>query len=176
MLSLWSSSDITCCCCTLFSSILFLLSVSNIKLQRIHIIITVNIEMSTMGKLSIYRSIYVPAITYGYEVWVVTKNNEVVDLSGQLSGHGKELRHQEGAQEWKRSSFALERSQLRCFRPLTRKPPCGDGVQAGLFITFIYHTRPGNVFGSPRRGRLALVTVSPFIVCRLLGCKKAKNP
>lgn len=38
-------------------------------------------KMSQKAKLSIYRSIYNPTLTYGHELWVVTEKNEIVDTS-----------------------------------------------------------------------------------------------
>jgi len=35
--------------------------------------IVVKRELSRKAKLSIYRSIYVPSLTYGHEIWVVTE-------------------------------------------------------------------------------------------------------
>jgi len=31
----------------------------------------------------IYRSIYVPTLTYGHELWVSDQNNEITDTSGR---------------------------------------------------------------------------------------------
>ena len=35
--------------------------------------VVVKKELSRKAKLSIYRSIYIPTLTYGHELWVVTK-------------------------------------------------------------------------------------------------------
>ena len=35
--------------------------------------VVVKRELSQKAKLSIYKSIYVPTLTYGHELWVVTK-------------------------------------------------------------------------------------------------------
>lgn len=38
-------------------------------------------ELSWKAKLLIYRSIYIPTLTYGHELMVVTEKNEIVNTS-----------------------------------------------------------------------------------------------
>ncbi len=40
--------------------------------------VVVKKEMSCKAKLSIYRSIYVPTLTYDYELWVMTKRTSLL--------------------------------------------------------------------------------------------------
>ncbi|KAI3369681.1 hypothetical protein L3Q82_024524 [Scortum barcoo] len=40
-------------------------------------------ELSRKAKLSIYRSIYVPTLTYGHELWVMTERTRSADTSGR---------------------------------------------------------------------------------------------
>ncbi len=40
--------------------------------------VVVKKEMSCKAKLSIYRSIYVPTLTYGYELWVMTERTSLL--------------------------------------------------------------------------------------------------
>ena len=42
-------------------------------LRALHRPVVVKKELSQKAKLSIYRSIYVPTLTYGHELWVVTE-------------------------------------------------------------------------------------------------------
>ena len=42
-------------------------------MQALHRPVVVKKELSQKAKLTIYRSIYVPTLTYGHEVWVVTE-------------------------------------------------------------------------------------------------------
>ncbi|KAI3351255.1 hypothetical protein L3Q82_005804 [Scortum barcoo] len=66
--------------------------------------VVVKKELSRKAKLSIYRSIYVPTLTYGHELW------------------GEKLGHSGGARE-SRCYLRIERSQLRWLGHLFRMPP-----------------------------------------------------
>ncbi|KAI3363185.1 hypothetical protein L3Q82_011554, partial [Scortum barcoo] len=67
--------------------------------------IMVKKELSRKAKLSIYRSIYVPTLTYGHELW------------------GEKLGHSEGARSREPLLLRIERSQLRWLGHLFRMPP-----------------------------------------------------
>ena len=41
-------------------------------MQTLHRPVVVKKELSQKAKLSIYQSIYVPTLTYGHKLWVVT--------------------------------------------------------------------------------------------------------
>lgn len=45
-------------------------------------------DLSVKVRLTIYRSIYVPTLTCGHELWVLAEKNEVADSSG---GNGTEM-------------------------------------------------------------------------------------
>ncbi|KAI3354015.1 hypothetical protein L3Q82_018573 [Scortum barcoo] len=45
--------------------------------------VVVKKELSRKAKLSIYRSIYVPTLTYGHELWVMTERTRSADTSGR---------------------------------------------------------------------------------------------
>ncbi|KAK3557275.1 hypothetical protein QTP70_026276 [Hemibagrus guttatus] len=45
--------------------------------------VVVKKELSRKAKLSIYQSIYVPTLTYGHELWVMTKRGKIPDTSGR---------------------------------------------------------------------------------------------
>ena len=42
-------------------------------MQTLKLSVVVKRELSQKAKLSIYRSIYVPTLTYGHELWVVAE-------------------------------------------------------------------------------------------------------
>ncbi|KAL1259228.1 hypothetical protein QQF64_009805 [Cirrhinus molitorella] len=42
-------------------------------MQSMYQSVVVKKELSLRAKLSIYRSIYVPTLTYGHEVWILTE-------------------------------------------------------------------------------------------------------
>ncbi|KAI3370712.1 hypothetical protein L3Q82_007269 [Scortum barcoo] len=47
-------------------------------------VVVVKKELSRKAKLSIYRSIYVPHLTYGHELWVMTeRTRSPMDTSGR---------------------------------------------------------------------------------------------
>ncbi|KAK3548817.1 hypothetical protein QTP70_020700, partial [Hemibagrus guttatus] len=45
--------------------------------------VVVKKELSRKAKLSIYQSIYVPTLTYGHELWVMTRKDKIPDTSGR---------------------------------------------------------------------------------------------
>ncbi len=45
--------------------------------------VVVKKELSLKAKLLIYRSIYVPTLTYGHELWVMTQKDKISDTSGR---------------------------------------------------------------------------------------------
>ena len=42
-------------------------------MQTLKRCVVVKRELSQKAKLSIYRSVYIPTLTYGHELWVVTE-------------------------------------------------------------------------------------------------------
>ena len=47
--------------------------------------VVVKRELSQKAKLSIYRSIYVPTLTYGHELWVVTERTRSRIQAAEMS-------------------------------------------------------------------------------------------
>ena len=90
-------------------------------------------ELSRKAKLSVYRAIFVPTLTYGHEVWVMTESIRSRVQAAEMSF----LRRVAGIslRDRVRSSITrerlgveplllnLERSQLRWFGHLVRMPP-----------------------------------------------------
>ena len=52
-------------------------------MQLLKLSVVVKIELSEKAKLSIYRSIYVPTLTYGQELRVVTERMRFANTSSQ---------------------------------------------------------------------------------------------
>ncbi|KAI3359029.1 hypothetical protein L3Q82_015428 [Scortum barcoo] len=51
-------------------------------MQSVYRTVVVKKELSRKAKLSIYRSIYVPTLTYGHELWVMTESGRNEEVSG----------------------------------------------------------------------------------------------
>ncbi|KAF7644066.1 hypothetical protein LDENG_00228770, partial [Lucifuga dentata] len=102
-------------------------------LQMLHRTIVVKRELSQKARLSIYQSIYVLILTYGYELWVVTKRTrswiqaEEMRFLRRVSGLTLRDRvRSSDIQEGLRVEpllLHIERSQLRWFGHLIRMPP-----------------------------------------------------
>ena len=95
--------------------------------------VVVKQELSRKAKLSIYRSIYLPTLTYGHELWIVTERTRsriqaakmsflrrVAGLSLRDSVRSSDIRRELGVEPL---LLRVERSQLRWFGHLTRMPP-----------------------------------------------------
>ncbi|KAL4005315.1 hypothetical protein ACER0C_005028 [Sarotherodon galilaeus] len=54
-------------------------------MRTLHRSIVVKRELSVKAKLSIYRSIYVPTLTYGHELWVVTERMRLRIQAAEMS-------------------------------------------------------------------------------------------
>ena len=52
-------------------------------LQSLYRTVVTERELSQKAKLSVYRDILVPTLTYGHEGWVMTEENEIADTSGR---------------------------------------------------------------------------------------------
>ncbi|KAI3358431.1 hypothetical protein L3Q82_014864 [Scortum barcoo] len=52
-------------------------------MRSVYRTVVVKKELSRKAKLSIYRSIYVPTLTYGHELWVMTERTRSLDTSGR---------------------------------------------------------------------------------------------
>ncbi len=107
--------------------------------------VVVKKELSRKAKLSIYRSIYVPTLTYGHELWVMTERTrsriQAAEMSFLRRVAGRSLRDRV------RSSFTREelrveplllhikRGQLRWLGHLFRMPP-------GRLLGKVFRARP----------------------------------
>ena len=95
--------------------------------------VVVKKELSRKAKLSIYRSIYLPTLTYGHELWVVTERTrsriQAAEMSFLRRVAGLSLRDRVRSSDIRRELgvepllLRIERSQLRWFGHLTRMPP-----------------------------------------------------
>jgi hypothetical protein len=95
--------------------------------------VVVKRELSRGAKLSIYRSIYVPTLTYGHEIWVMTERTrsriQAAEMSFLRRVAGRTLRDRVRSsvtrEELGVESLLLhvERSQLRWLGHLFRMPP-----------------------------------------------------
>ncbi|XP_048857101.1 uncharacterized protein LOC125724452 [Brienomyrus brachyistius] len=145
-------------------------------MRALHRSVMVKRELSQKAKLSIYQSIYVPTLTYGHELWVVTERTrsrmQAAEMSFLRRVAGLSLR------DGVRSSvireglrvepllLRIERSQMRWLGHLIRMPPgrlpgevfraCPTGRRprgrpreyAGEIMSPGW---PGNASGSPQR-------------------------
>uniref|UniRef100_A0A8C6M4A0 Reverse transcriptase domain-containing protein n=1 Tax=Nothobranchius furzeri TaxID=105023 RepID=A0A8C6M4A0_NOTFU len=90
-------------------------------------------ELSQKARLSIYRSIYVPILTYGHELWVMTESTrsriKAVEMSFLRRVAGLSLRDRVRSSDIREGLgvepllLRIERSQLRWFGHLVRMPP-----------------------------------------------------
>uniref|UniRef100_A0A8C6M1L2 Reverse transcriptase domain-containing protein n=1 Tax=Nothobranchius furzeri TaxID=105023 RepID=A0A8C6M1L2_NOTFU len=90
-------------------------------------------ELSQKAKLSFYRSIYVPTLTYGYELWVVTERTrsriQAAEMSFLRRVAGLSLRDRVRSLVIREGLgvdpllLYIERSQLRWLGHLVRMPP-----------------------------------------------------
>ncbi|TWW55954.1 hypothetical protein D4764_09G0010040 [Takifugu flavidus] len=95
--------------------------------------VVVKRELSQKAKLSIYRSIFVPTLTYGHELWVMTERtrsrvqaaemsflHRVAGLSLRDRVRSSAIREELGAESL---LLRVERSQMRWLGHLVRMPP-----------------------------------------------------
>ena len=90
-------------------------------------------ELSRKAKLSIYRSIFVPTLTYGHEGWVMTERTrsrvQAAEMGFLRRVAGVSLRDRVRSSVIREGLgvepllLCVERSQLRWFRHLVRMPP-----------------------------------------------------
>ena len=102
-------------------------------MRTLHGSVVVKRELSRKAKLSIYQSIFVPALTYGHELWVVTETTRsrvqaaemsflrrVAGLSFRDRVRSSVIREELGVDPL---LLHVERSQMRCLGHLVRMPP-----------------------------------------------------
>ncbi|CAL9694307.1 unnamed protein product [Knipowitschia caucasica] len=95
--------------------------------------VVVKRELSQKAKLSIYRSIFVPSLTYGHELWVMTERTrsriQAVEMSFLRRVAGRSLRDRVRSSVTREELgvepllLHVERNQLRWLGHLFRMPP-----------------------------------------------------
>ncbi len=95
--------------------------------------VVVKKELSCKAKLSIYRSIYVPTLTYGHELWVMTERTrsriQAAEMSFLRRVAGRSLRDRVRSSVTREELrvepllLHIERGQLRWLGHLFRMPP-----------------------------------------------------
>ena len=122
-------------------------------MQSLYRTVVVKKELSRKAKLSIYRSIYVPTLTCGHEIWVMTERTrsriQAVEMSFLRRVAGRSLRDRVRSsvtrEELRVEPLLLhvERNQLRWLGHLFRMPP-------GRLPVEVFRARPT---GRRPRGR-----------------------
>ncbi|KAK7913334.1 hypothetical protein WMY93_013545 [Mugilogobius chulae] len=102
-------------------------------MQSLYRTVVVKKELSRKAKLSIYRSIYVPTLTYGHELWVTTERTrsriQAVEMSFLRRVAGRSLRDRVRSSVTREELgvepllLHVERGQLRWLGHLYRMPP-----------------------------------------------------
>ena len=102
-------------------------------MRALYLTVVVKRELSLKAKLSIYQSIYVPTLTYGHELWVVTERMrsriQAAEMSFLCRVAGLSLRDRVRSSDIRRELgvepllLRVERGQLRWFGHLIRMPP-----------------------------------------------------
>ncbi|KAK7881170.1 hypothetical protein WMY93_029579 [Mugilogobius chulae] len=102
-------------------------------MQSLYRTVVVKKELSRKAKLSIYRSIYVPTLTYGHELWVMTERTrsriQAVEMSFLRRVAGRSLRDKVRSSVTREELgvepllLHVERGQLRWLGHLYRMPP-----------------------------------------------------
>ncbi|XP_048880792.1 uncharacterized protein LOC125748552 [Brienomyrus brachyistius] len=102
-------------------------------MRALHRSVMVKRELSQKAKLSIYQSIYVPTLTYGHELWVVTERTrsrvQAAEMSFLRRVAGLSLRDRVRSSVIRRGLrvepllLRIERSQMRWLGHLIRMPP-----------------------------------------------------
>uniref|UniRef100_A0A672FD98 Reverse transcriptase domain-containing protein n=1 Tax=Salarias fasciatus TaxID=181472 RepID=A0A672FD98_SALFA len=102
-------------------------------MQSLYRSVVVKKELSRKAKLSIYRSIYVPTLTYGHELWVMTERTrsriQAAEMSFLRRVAGRSLRDRVRSSVTREELrvepllLHIERGQLRWLGHLFRMPP-----------------------------------------------------
>ncbi|KAK0153213.1 putative uncharacterized transposon-derived protein F52C9.6 [Merluccius polli] len=102
-------------------------------MRTLHGSVVVKRELSRKAKLSIYQSIYVPALTYGHELWVMTERTrsrvQAAEMSFLRRVAGLSLRDRVRSSVIREELgvdpllLRIERSQMRWLGHLVRMPP-----------------------------------------------------
>ncbi|KAK0145331.1 putative uncharacterized transposon-derived protein F52C9.6 [Merluccius polli] len=110
-----------------------LIGAASAVMRTLHGSIVVKRELSRKSKLSIYQSIFVPALTYGHELWVVTERTrsqvQAAEMSFLRRVTGLSLRDRVRSSVIREELgvdpplLRVERSQMRWLGHLFRMPP-----------------------------------------------------
>ena len=102
-------------------------------MRTLHRSVVVKRELSRKAKLSIYQSIFVPTLTYGHELWVVTERTrsrvQAAEMSFLRRVAGLSLRDRVRSSAIREDLrvepllLRVERSQMRWLGHLVRMPP-----------------------------------------------------
>ncbi|KAK0146684.1 Craniofacial development protein 2 [Merluccius polli] len=102
-------------------------------MRTLHRSVVVKRELSRKAKLSMYQSIYVPALTYGHELWVMTERTrsrvQAAEMSFLRRVAGLSLRDRVRSSVIREELgvdpllLRVERSQMRWLGHLVRMPP-----------------------------------------------------
>ncbi len=124
------------------------ISAASAVMRSMYRSVVVKKELSCKAKLSIYRSIYVPTLTYGHELWVITKRTRSRIQAAEMSFLRRvaerslrdRVRSSVTRKELREEPLLLdiEKSQLRWLGHLFRMPP---------------ESLPGEVFRARPTGR-----------------------
>ncbi|TWW71088.1 hypothetical protein D4764_17G0005710 [Takifugu flavidus] len=149
------------------------IGVASAVMRTLHRSVVVRRELSRKAKLSIYQSIFVPTLTYGHELCVMTERtrsrvqvaemsflHRVAGLSLRDRVRGSAIREELGVELL---LFRVERSQMRWLGHLVRmlpgrlvrcsghvspvRDPWEDPGHVGETMSLNW---PGNAWGSPR--------------------------
>ncbi len=147
--------------------------------------------------LFIYQSIYIPTLTYGHELWVVTERMRWTEMSFLRREAGLSLRGRVGNSDilkgaWIRATAPSHWMEpLRWFRHLIRRPPWPLLLEVFRHIQLLGDSRldpehargityliwPGNASGSPQRSWKMLLwggtSEIPYLTC--CHCNPAPN-
>uniref|UniRef100_A0AAY5KR82 Reverse transcriptase domain-containing protein n=1 Tax=Esox lucius TaxID=8010 RepID=A0AAY5KR82_ESOLU len=110
--------------------------------------VVVKKELSRKAKLLIYRSIYVPTLTYGHELWVMTERTRSRIQAAEMSF----LRRVAGRSLRDRVRSSVTRDELRV-EPLLLHIKRGQLRWLGHLFQMPPERLPGNVFWSRPTGR-----------------------
>ncbi|KAK0148964.1 Craniofacial development protein 2 [Merluccius polli] len=142
-------------------------------MRTLHRSVVVKRELSRKAKLSIYQSIYVPALTYGHELWVMTERTrsrvQAAEMSFLRRVAGLSLRDRVRSSVIREELgvdpllLRVERSQMRWLGHLVRMPP-------GRLPGEVFRARP-----TGRRPRGRPRTRWRDYVSRLWGCVPRKK-
>ncbi|TWW81034.1 R2DM Retrovirus-related Pol polyprotein from type II retrotransposable element [Takifugu flavidus] len=150
------------------------IGVASTVMRTLHRSVVVKRELSRKAKLSIYRSIFVPTLTYGHELWVMTERTrsrvQAAEMSFLRRVAGLSLRDRVRSSAIREELgvelllLRVERSQMGWLGHLVRMPPDASLVRCSGHVPPVGDPRgdpghvgetmsldwPGNAWGSLR--------------------------